>query len=160
MQYDAGSDRPDGIYASEWVGNAFAPGWGQQPDPRGMSERHTRTRMLKVRESLYGFVQDVWVPWTTVVWNRYIGPRAPTHDWESPYDLVAAERITRFGDFPSGARLFPYPYEIGAVSGMMPMLDQYSMSWGYARNSFGPGVMTPIPIPWAVAYPDFQKTTG
>lgn len=120
----------------------------------------TGNRMTKVRETLHGFIQETWVPFTAAVRSRFLAPRARTAPWQSPDDLDAGERITRGGSFPVAERPFPWPYQIGAVSAFLPMQDQYSMAWAYGRNPSGPGVLTPTPIPWDTTYPNATKVTG
>jgi len=141
-----GSEIPG--YATQWPGQSFGPGSaGSQPNER--------TRM-----SLLDLVYENWLPFTAWITSRFIRPRVPTAPWQSPFDLDNSERITRFGSFPSSERPFPYPYMIGAVSGFMPMLDQYSMQWAWGKTPSGPGVATPIPVPWMITYPDLMKVTG
>jgi hypothetical protein len=151
-----------GVYASEQVGSPTAPGSSQHGPafPAGRQQTRTGNGMIRVREMLAAYVFENWVPFTTAIRNRFQGPRAATQPWESPFDLSPSERITRFGTFPSGERPFPYPYEIGAVSGFMPMLDQYSMAWAIAKTPSGPGVLTPIPVPWDILYPSLAKVQG
>jgi hypothetical protein len=135
--------------ANAFPGSAFSPG----------SSGHERTERVRIR--LLDLVFENWVPFTAWLMSRFIGPRAPAQPWESPVDLwPAGEVITRYGTFPSGSRPFPYPYMIGAVSGFMPMLDQYSMAMAWAKNPSGPGVLTPVPIPWDAQYPQLPKVTG
>jgi hypothetical protein len=105
-------------------------------------------------------VFETWLPFTAAIFSRFIGPRAPTANWQSPYDLDASERITRFGDYPSAERPFPYPYMVGAVSNMMPMLDTLSLSWAWGKTPSGPSVGTPIPLAWQTTYPNLPKVTG
>jgi hypothetical protein len=107
--------------------------------------------MGRVREGVLGAILEAWLPFTWTVMSRFIGPRRPTKPFESMFDLDGAERITRFGDNPSAGRAFPYPYEIGAVSGFMPMLDQFSMQWAWGKTPSGPGVLTPIPLAWQIS---------
>lgn len=141
-----GTDIPGN--ASQAVGSSFSPGSAAaQPNER-------------VRVRLLDLVYENWMPFTAWIVSRFIAPRASTAIWQSPFDLDAGERITRFGSFPSSERPFPYPYMIGAVSGMMPMLDQYSMDWAWGKTPSGPGVTTPISIPWAITYPGLSKVSG
>jgi hypothetical protein len=141
-----GAHRPD--YATQSPGAPLLPGnSGPQPTER------VRVRFLDL-------VYETWLPFTAGIIARFIGPRRPTANWQSPFDLDAGERITRFGSFPSGERPFPYPYMIGAIAGFMPMLDQFSLSTAWGKTPSGPGVNTPIPIPWATTYPDLMKVTG
>ena len=118
----------------------------------------------RVRGFIAAMVEKImaenWLPFTWPLMGRYITPRAPTASWQSPFDLDASERITRFGSWPSSQREFPYPWTTGAVDGFMPMLDAYSMAFAWAETPFGPGVLTPVPQPWAITYPGLQKQTG
>lgn len=116
--------------------------------------------MLKVREGVFGLVMENWLPFTTWLTNRFIGPPPARPAWQSQVWMGDGEDITRFGDNPSRDRAFPYPYEIGAVSGFMPMLDQYSMAWAWGKTPSGPGVLTPVSIPDQASYPNWQKVTG
>lgn len=135
-------------YASSMVGGSFAPGSAAaQPNER-------------VRVSLLDLVYENWIPFTAWITARFIGPRKPTASFQSPFDLDSGERITRQGPFPSNERPFPYPYMIGAVSNFMPMQDQYSLDWAWGKNPFGPGVNTPVSIPWAITYPTLAKVSG
>lgn len=109
---------------------------------------------------LLGFVQANWVPFTSRMLSRFIAPRPPAQPWESPYDVSAGEAVTRFGDFPSSDRPFPYPWMTGTVGGFMPMLDQYSRAFAWAKTPSGPGVLTPVPIPWDAQYPNNPKVSG
>lgn len=143
-----GYDLPD--YASQSVGSSFAPG----------SSGNQNVERVRIR-TILDIVYENWVPFTSWLMSRFIGPQTPRNAWESPVSFYGAgESITRFGSFPSAQRPFPYPYMVGAVSGFMPMLDQYSMQWAWARNPSGPGVLTPVPIPWDAQYPQLPKVTG
>ena len=151
----------DGYYADEG-----GVSWPNAPDtiPAYLAgapvQQVTSRRMTKARETLLGFVHSVWVPFTSAVTSRFIGPRPSAAPWQSPYDVGLGEQITRGGPFPSPERPFPYPYQVGAVSGFWPMQDRYSMAWAYARNNSGPGVQTPIPVGWDITYPDLSKVSG
>lgn len=149
------------VYASQNVGSATMPHGSRGGGIGYRIETETNHLMVKVRESLYGYVQENWLSW---LWDafgyRWMGPQRRPEPFASPEDFDVGEHITRFGDYPSAQRPFPYPYEIGAVSGFMPFLDQYSMAWAWGKNPSGPGVATPIPIPWMIAYPTMPKVTG
>lgn len=136
--------------ATQSPGDSFAPG----------SSGEQRTEVVRIR-TLLDLVYENWIPFTAWITSRFIRPQAPQNAWESPVSFYGAgESITRYGTFPSDIRPFPYPYMIGAVSGFMPMLDQYSMQWAWAKNPSGPGVLTPVPIPWDAQYPMLPKVTG
>jgi hypothetical protein len=144
-------------YASENVGEAFSPGENTVPSVGGIY-RGTGTGFSVA--GLIGQMIERWMPFTESIVSRFLGPRAPTAPFDSPFDMARGESEQRPGTFPSGQRPFPYPYEIGAVSGFCPMLDQYSIAWAWAKQPSGPGVLTPIPIPWQTTYPNLQKVTG
>lgn len=148
------------VYATEWPAIGESVGRDRVPEVGGPWRRNTANAMQKVREGVRGFVQEGWVPFTSAIYSRFIGPRPAAAGWQSAMDLDSGLRITRFGSYPSSERPFPYPYEIGAVSGFMPMLDQYSIQWAWARPPSGPGVLTPIPAAWQITYPQLQKVTG
>lgn len=163
-----GSSMGDGtgahtVYAGFWPsgsipGHSAVPGTSQAGD--GSTRRYTERDEVKTREGVFGAILENWLPFSAWIYDRFIGPRRPIAPWQSPYDLGQGDAIQRQGPFPSGQRPFPYPYEIGAVSGFMPMLDAYSMSWSWGKTPSGPGVLTPIPIPWQASYPNLQKVTG
>jgi hypothetical protein len=147
--YLNGEPRQGGV--NPFPGSAFVPG----------SSGHERTERVRIRPGLLDLIFENWLPFTAWLTSRFIGPRAPAQPWQSPVDLwPAGEVITRAGPFPSGSRPFPYPYMIGSVSGFMPMLDQYSMAWAYGKTPSGPGVLTPVPIPWDAQYPNLPKVSG
>ena len=146
-------------YAGENVGTSFSPGSSTTPKVSGPWWCNTATTMQKACQALYSSIER-WMPFTESIQSRFVGPRPITQPFQSPSDFGIGENITRYGSFPSGARAFPYPYEIGAVSGFMPMLDQYSMAWAWGKTPSGPGVLTPIPIPWQTTYPNLRKVTG
>lgn len=152
------------VYATPWPAAGGNPGQARVPavalQSVGATKRNTRDQMLIAEPSGVATFLENWLPFTWAIVNRFITPRPPTAPWQSPLDVDASERIQRWGTFPSSARPFPYPYEIGAVSGLLPMLDQYSMAWAWARNPSGPGVMTPVPVPFQASYPNLQKVTG
>ncbi len=137
-------------YASQWPGE---PGLPSAPDKR---------RDPRVRGGWHSLAQmvETWRPFTWNIVSRFIGPRQPTANFQSPYDVSTGEDITRFGPWPSSARPFPWPYEIGCVSGFMPMLDQYSLSFAWGPTPSGPSIGTPPIIPFQQAYPDLPKVTG
>lgn len=135
-------------YAATRIGSPTIPGSSVYP----ATER--------VRVSLLDLVWENWLPFTWTIVSRFIKPRPPTEPWQSPFDVDGSERITREGSFPSSSRPFPYPYMIGAVSGNMPMLDQWSMAWAWGKTPSGPGVLTPTPVPWDASYPNLPKVTG
>lgn len=141
-----GADIPG--YATNSPGLSNGPGSG------------ARQPVERVRTSLLNIVYENWIPFTAWIMSRFIGPRAPTAVWQSPFDVDGSERITRFGSFPSQDRPFPYPYMVGAVSNFMPMLDQMSMQWAWGKTPSGPGVATPVPVPWQTTYPNLPKVTG
>jgi hypothetical protein len=137
-------------------GGAVAPGSSTMPGSSG----HNRTERVRIR-TLLDLVYENWIPFTTWLTSRFIGPQQPANPWESPVSFHGAgEVITRMGPYPSGERPFPYPYMIGAVSGFMPMLDQWSMAWAWGKTPSGPGVLTPVPIPWDAQYPQLPKVSG
>lgn len=152
------------LYAGWWPAAGDNPGQNMvQPAGNGATgtERvETERAMLISNESRIGAFLMNWVPFTAWIMSRFIGPRPPTAAWQSPFDIGGGERITRQGPFPVNERPFPYPYEIGAVSGLMPMLDQYSLAWAWGKNPSGPGVLTPIPLAWQASYPSLRKVTG
>jgi len=139
--------RPD--YATQLPGAPSLPG----------STGALPTERVRIRD-LAGLVFENWLPFTWQLIQRVIAPRPPTYPWESPFDLDAGERITRFGTFPSSERPFPYPWMVGAVAGNCPLLDQYSLAWAWGKTPSGPGVLTPIPVPWDTTYPTLTKVTG
>jgi len=142
-----GSFAPD--YASQIVGSPTMPyGSGSQPIER------TRTR------AFYSLIFENWLPFTWRIVSRFIGPRAPTQAWQSPYDVDASERITRFGGWPQADHIYPYPYVIGAVSGFCALQDEASLTWSWGKTPNGPSVGTPIPIAWQTSYPNLPKVTG
>lgn len=141
-----GTLRPDNATQS--------PGSSNSPGSTG------REAPARIRVRILDLVFENWMPFTAWLMSRFIGPRPSPLPWESPDDLDAGERITRFGSFPSAIRPFPYPYMVGAVSGFMPVLDQYSMQWAWGKTPSGPGVSTPIPIPWDTTYPTLPKVSG
>ena len=153
------------VYATDNPGVGDIPGADVVPGVGiqgvGRIRRNTAWQMLRAARGgmFFGLQFENWLPFTASIVSRFIGPRRPTAAWQSPYGFPG-EDITRFGPMPSSDRPFPYPYEIGAVTGFMPMLDQYSMQWAWARNPSGPGVLTPIPIAWQASYPDWQKVSG
>lgn len=136
-------------YASQAVGSPTIPGSStQQP-----TERVRVVDIIRV-------VFENWLPFTASIFSgRYIPPRKPTYAWESPFGFTG-EQNQRWGDFPSSIRPFPQPPLYGAVSGFMPMQDQYSLDWAYGKTPSGPGVATPIPLAWQISYPTLQKVTG
>lgn len=151
------------VYAGYWPGGS-TPGRSAVPPTGqpgiGPGPRFTDREEVVARPGVFGAVMNRWMPFTEWVTQRFIGPRKATAAWQSPYDVGEGETIQRQGPFPSAERPFPYPYEIGAVSGFMPMLDQYSMAWAWGKTPSGPGVLTPIPIAWQASYPNLQKVTG
>lgn len=94
-----------------------------------------------------------WLPWL-----RRGNPFIPRSGPWQPGDYDGGERITRERVAFNG--VFPYPWMTGTVSGFMPMLDNYSMAWAYARPAFGPGVQTPIPVPFDQQFPQLTKVSG
>lgn len=148
------------VFASTQIGTSFSPGPNKTPAVNGPWRKQTDNAMQRVRAAIFGAAMENWMPFTAWVWSRLIPPRPPTKSFESTFDLDGGERIQRQGTYPSGERPFPYPYEIGMVSGLMPMLDQYSMQWAWGKTPSGPGVLTPIPIPWQTSYPNLRKVTG
>lgn len=148
------------IYAGQNVGGPTVAGKARVPSANGPWRGQTQVRMQKVREGIFGMVLEAWLPFTSAIYSRFLGPRPITQPFESPVDVGIGETITRYGSMPSGSRPFPYPYMIGAVSNFMPMMDQYSMAWAWGKTPSGPGVLTPIPIPWQVTYPTLSKVTG
>jgi hypothetical protein len=136
---------------SSRVGSSFTPASsGEQP-----------TERVRIRPGLLDLIFENWMPFTAWLTSRFIKPQPPENPWESPISFYGAgENITRMGPFPSGSRPFPYPYMVGAISGFMPMLDQYSMAWAWGKTPSGPGVLTPVPIPWDAQYPSLPKVTG
>lgn len=151
------------VYAGFWPsgsiqGKSAVPATSQQGV--GPGPRYTQNSEVRARRGAFGAVLENWLPFSAWIMDRFIGPRPQAQSWMSPYDLGQGPAIQRQGTFPSASRPFPYPYEIGAVSGFMPMLDQYSMAWAWAKTPSGPGVLTPIPLPWQASYPNLQKVTG
>jgi hypothetical protein len=111
--------------------------------------------------SIGGLVVENWLAFVwQIMGARALVPRKPVKPFESPFDVDAGERITRFGDFPSSERPYPHPYMIGAVSGLLPLQDQYSRAWAFGRTPSGPGVGTPIPVPFDAQYPTLPKRAG
>jgi hypothetical protein len=141
-----GAYAPDG--ATKFVGGSNSPGNVREPAPQ------------RVRTGLLNLVLENWLPFTAAFVGRFLGPRAPTAAWQSPFDLDAGERITRYGTFPSADRPFPYPMMIGAVDGNAPLLDQYSLAWSYGKTPSGPSIGTPVSVPFQASYPDWTKVTG
>lgn len=151
-----------GPYATEDIGTPDIPGnsYASGNFGAGLPVAPTGTVTERVRGWLFTHVYETWMPYTSRIINRFMPPRKATVYFESQYDLDAGERETRQGPFPLPQRPFPYPYAIGDVSGFMPMLDAYSLAWAWAKTPSGPGVSTPIPVPWDAQYPGMPKVSG
>jgi hypothetical protein len=137
-------------YADWRVGSAGMPGSSGASPPGAVPPLR----------ALFGMIYENWLPFTAFIASRFLGPRAPTTDWDSPFDVSRGESAQRFGDNPSAGRAFPYPWMTGTVSGFMPMLDQYSAQWAWGKTPSGPGVLTPVPVPWDAQYPQLPKVSG
>ncbi len=141
-----GAYAPDN--ASQYVGGSNSPHGVRDAAPQ------------RVRTGLLNLIIENWLPFTANFFGRFIGPRAPTAPWQSPFDLDVGERITRYGSYPSADRPFPYPAMIGALDGNAPLLDQYSLAWSWGKAPSGPGIGTPVSVPFQASYPDLPKVTG
>lgn len=99
-------------------------------------------------------------PKQAVFRSHFIKGRPREASFMSPFDLDAAERVTRFGPFPSRERPFPFPVVIGAVQGLFPLLDDYvAQYFGYAKQGYGP-LQNPVgsmPRAADLTYPTWQK---
>ena len=154
------------VFAQEKLGGAEQS--AVSPPGSGLGQNNnTATFIGRANQAMkrYGdmFASGQWEPFTSLLADigaRFIRPRPPGDVWQSPYDLDGGERIKRFGDYPAGARPFPYPWAVGCVSGFMPMQDEYSFVFSQARPAWGPGVMTPISVPADVYFPSLPKATG
>lgn len=137
-------------YATQFPGVPGIPAWpAKRRDPRARGGWQTLAHIV-----------ETWRPFTASIVNRFIGPRRPATSFASPYDVATGEDETRFGGWPSAQRPFPAPYRVGAVSGFMPMLDQWSMAFAWAATPSGPSIGTPPIIPFQQVYPDLPKQTG
>lgn len=154
-------DNFGGVYASENVSAANMGGSARASGVGNNTQTVTATMMARVGEMLRGFAQGSWVPWTSRdQGSRFLPPEPRLLAFESPYDLDAGERITRFGSFPAIDRPFPFPWMTGAVSGFLPLQDVYSRQWSWGKQAFGPSEGTPMQVPWQITYPGLQKVTG
>ncbi len=162
-----------GVFASE---NPSVPGLGAMgnldPDHQSsggggrasgtgnLTQTATAGLMTRVQEFITNWQFSNWLPFTWPTMARFTPPAPRATAFESPYDLDAGEHITRFGTFPSAERPFPYPWMCGAVSGFAPLMDDYSRSFSWSKQAFGPSVGTMMTVPWQITYPELQKQTG
>jgi hypothetical protein len=104
-----------------------------------------------------GYIRSVFA----TMLGDWFTPRKPSSARGIPFDATG-QSYDRHGTFPVETRPFPYPWTTGAVSGFMPMMDQFSMSYSYARPGYGPGyggTATPSGLN-QITYPMLAKVSG